>query len=276
MYDPFHVQKEEGLKSALEKDHLSHLLENVEQLKGKDLFLYLVGKSLWGNQADLSFSGGKKTESVRKMTTENVLVDDVERVWKKLQNIKGSEMSIFVDNCGEELLCDLLLIHYLVKEGFAKRVNIYVKQYPVFVSDAMKKDVEYTIQQLQKNEISKQLGNAFQEHLEKGEWKIIEEKFLNSPLPFWDMPKQLAQSLKSLVILKGDANYRRLLGDLHWDYSTSFEQVVNYFPCSVLCLRTLKSEVALGIKKEKILELEKKDKNWLVNGKYGIIQLLDK
>lgn len=278
MYDPFHVQKEEALKTALDKMRLQKLLDSFHRLKGKDLFLFLIGNCLWGNQADLSFSGGKKTEEIKSMITENVLVDDSARVWKKLSNLKGSVISIFVDNCGEELLSDLLFAHFLVQEGFAKQVNIFVKKYPVFVSDAMKKDVEYTIQQLQKRELSsaKQLGNSFQEHIIKGRWRIIEEQFLNSPLAFWDMPKHLADSLGSLVIMKGDANYRRLLGDLHWDYCARFEEVVGYFPRAVLCIRTLKSEVALGMKKEKIEELEKKDKNWLVNGKYGMIQFLDK
>ena len=37
----------------------------------------------------------------------------------------------------------------------------------------------------------------------------------------WDMPAELKSKLSSksdVCFVKGDANYRRLLGDLKWDY----------------------------------------------------------
>lgn len=59
------------------------------------------------------------------------------------------------------------------------------------------------------------------------------------------MPKKLLDEMKesSFVCFKGDANYRRCLGDLHFDFSKPSKDVLNYFPCSVIAMRCLKSPV---------------------------------
>ena len=51
---------------------------------------------------------------------------------------------------------------------------------------------------------------------------------------------ELAETISraSLVISKGDANYRRLLGDAHWDPATPFAQAVAYFLAPLVALRT--------------------------------------
>jgi Damage-control phosphatase ARMT1-like domain len=48
----------------------------------------------------------------------------------------------------------------------------------------------------------------------------------------------------AMVFVKGDANYRRLLGDRTWPLDTPFGDVVSYFPVPVCALRTLKAEVS--------------------------------
>jgi Damage-control phosphatase ARMT1-like domain len=48
----------------------------------------------------------------------------------------------------------------------------------------------------------------------------------------------------AMVFVKGDANYRRLLGDRTWALDTPFSDVVSYFPVPVCALRTLKAEVS--------------------------------
>jgi hypothetical protein len=48
----------------------------------------------------------------------------------------------------------------------------------------------------------------------------------------------------AMVFVKGDANYRRLLGDRTWPLDTPFSDVVSYFPVPVCALRTLKAEVS--------------------------------
>jgi len=107
---------------------------------------------------------------------------------------------------------------------------------------------------------------------------LSDDFFWTSPYAFWEMPGSLYDDLSQsdLVIVKGDMNYRRLLGDLHWQFDTRFEDIVSYFPAPLLALRTLKSEVACGLKMEQIDMLKNKESDWLTNGKNGVIQFFQK
>jgi len=90
------------------------------------------------------------------------------------------------------------------------------------------------------------------------------------------MPAHIHQEMStaSLVISKGDANYRRLVGDLYWDPATPFADVVGYFPAPLAALRVLKAEVVVGLPPDKAGEMEQADTDWLINGKWGVIQFL--
>jgi len=90
------------------------------------------------------------------------------------------------------------------------------------------------------------------------------------------MPASLRRKLSEadLLISKGDANYRRLLGDRHWPFTTPFDDIVGYLPAPLLALRTFKSEVAAGLHPEQVADLDKNDPDWLINGKWGVIQFV--
>jgi len=75
-----------------------------------------------------------------------------------------------------------------------------------------------------------------------------------------------------LAIFKGDANYRRLVGDLHWDHATPFDSIVSYFPSPLVALRTLKSELMAGLQPGQRDNLQNQDPNWLTNARWGIVQ----
>lgn len=91
---------------------------------------------------------------------------------------------------------------------------------------------------------------------------------------FWEMPKEICKVFEKvdLVIVKGDANYRRLLGDRHWPITTSVDEAIPYFPTSFVSLRTLKSDPIVGISMETYNRMLDHDAEWRVNGQYGIIQ----
>jgi hypothetical protein len=76
-----------------------------------------------------------------------------------------------------------------------------------------------------------------------------------------------------LVISKGDANYRRLLGDLHWADTTPFASVVAYFPTRLLALRTSKSVAIVGLRPGQAGDLNHKESAWQTNGRWGLVQL---
>jgi hypothetical protein len=88
------------------------------------------------------------------------------------------------------------------------------------------------------------------------------------------MPHDLRRDLAAadLVIVKGDANYRRLVGDAHWPPATRFEHAVGYFPAALVALRTLKSELIVGLQPGDTERLAAEDPAWLVNGQRGVIQ----
>eukprot|EP00555_Chaetoceros_dichaeta_P001759 CAMPEP_0198276164 /NCGR_PEP_ID=MMETSP1447-20131203/65166_1 /TAXON_ID=420782 /ORGANISM="Chaetoceros dichaeta, Strain CCMP1751" /LENGTH=110 /DNA_ID=CAMNT_0043971091 /DNA_START=469 /DNA_END=801 /DNA_ORIENTATION=+ len=76
-----------------------------------------------------------------------------------------------------------------------------------------------------------------------------------------------------LAFVKGDANYRCLLGDLAWDMIDEFEDVEGaYFPCPVCALRTLKAEVGCEIEKGLVERANGLDEACSVNGRFGVVQ----
>jgi hypothetical protein len=88
------------------------------------------------------------------------------------------------------------------------------------------------------------------------------------------MPASLTGELAQadLVISKGDANYRRLLGDRHWAFTTPFTEIVSYFPAPLVALRTLKAELVCGLEPGQADSVAEQDPDWMVNGCWGLIQ----
>merc|ERR1712232_453904 len=110
--------------------------------------------------------------------------------------------------------------------------------------------------------------------LDDGRLRVRPSAYYTSARSFWDLPEDLRSeyAASAVVILKGDANYRRLLGDLHWPYETPFADYVRSFWPSrgLVSLRTMKSGVALGIPTEKQAEAKAARPNdWLTCGVYG-------
>jgi hypothetical protein len=66
-----------------------------------------------------------------------------------------------------------------------------------------------------------------------------------------------------------------LLEDRKWPFSTSLETLLSWFPTSVAVLRTLKSEILVGIPEEMAVRMFEKDPSWLIDGRWGIVQLLE-
>ncbi|KAJ3781064.1 DUF89 domain-containing protein [Lentinula aff. detonsa] len=99
-------------------------------------------------------------------------------------------------------------------------------------------------------------------------------EFWTAPVPYWDIEtydRELWEFLRGsdLVVFKGDLNYRKLTGDIKWPSWTSFEEALGPLAGSfpLLSLRTNKADVAVGLDKEVLAQIEEKDANWRVNGK---------
>ena len=244
-------------------------------------FEALLHSCLWGNRADLSnytvkeqVQGGLAARSEKHL----VLIDDTEKVQARLAS--GVRRVEFInDNVGKELFFDLALADFLLQEGWAKQVTFNLKDRPFFVSDAMPADARASIDLLQGAQTagSHALGERLNSHLHTGGLKLAEDPFWTSSLMFRQMPQGLRRELDKadLVILKGDVNYRRILDDRHWPFTTRMEMVAAYFPAPFVSLRTLKGEIMVGLRPEQVEALDASDPTWLINGKRGVIQFID-
>jgi hypothetical protein len=188
-----------------------------------------------------------------------------------------ARVDFLVDNAGFELAADLCLADYLLNVIPDGCVRQHLKSHPTFVSDALVKDVLGTVDFLKR---SSETGLAtfaerLEGHLQSGRLQLKQDFFWTSPLEAWNMQPDLKRELgeAALVISKGDAQYRRLLGDRHWPYSTPLEKIVSYFPTSLVILRASKSEVMAGLKPGQAEELFQTDPEWMYNGRWGLIQL---
>jgi len=302
-YDMFAKQKQAGLRDALPfvndvAEHLISLLGATNIDVGIPLEM-AVFTSLWGNKMDLSLwpsaslsSSGSGDNTDRISVGDNMSkirsfilddqTDDVVRllrsfVQKKPLSTEQFEVGIVVDNAGYELVSDLVLAYCLLATQAADTVTLHTKAHPTFVSDAMNKDVLETIAELQNSslEATAQLGKLLAEAVESGKIKLVEDLFWCQPTPFWSLPVTVAEKLSSskLIFVKGDANYRRLLGDRHWPLTAPAREVLSYWDQPVCALRTFKAELGCGVSEvdqQRALEMDSK---WMVSGKWGVVQL---
>ena len=289
-YDPFAKQKQAGLQSSV--GSAEALLSKISQLPPTKEGLGIAASiALWGNKMDLSLWPADASHATIDVFTEileqahvNLLHDDSDILatyCDKLRNRGGGQIDIIVDNAGFELVTDLALAQFLIQSGTAQVVTFQLKSMPTFVSDALEKDLLDTVGHYE-NLDPLQFPHAFaagtlwRQFLRSGKWVCYEHRFWVQPYAMWDMTEPLRTDLSQrcdLAFVKGDANYRRLLGDRQWDYTAPFQEVVGaYFPCPVCALRTLKAELGCGMDAEQVKRAKELDDNWLVNGRFGVVQ----
>jgi uncharacterized protein with ATP-grasp and redox domains len=272
--DPFGLQKEKQARAAV-----AWLVTNGGQFQNaepEELFAAYLHSCLWGNRADLSnltirvqAQGGRATLGER----HNILIDHTVEVADYL-SVGAGRVDFINDNTGLELLFDLTLADFLLRQGWAHRVVLHLKNRPFFVSDAMVQDVRLLASLLPAGQLQERITHD----LASGGLALESNPFWTTGLMFEQMPAPLRAELGSsdLVIIKGDVNYRRLLGDRHWPHDTSMESVTTHFPASFLVLRTLKGEIVVGLEPGQAQILAAKDPTWLINGRRGIVQLREK
>ena len=281
--DPFQYQKEQGLlTTGASIQAIATRLDNwIADGNLDEHIAALLAIDLWGNRADLSLwpagEGGEQPMDVDwEAARAHTLADDTADVVRHLHGRAGARVDFLVDNAGLELVADLALADYLLSTGAAENVFLHLKPHPTFVSDAMISDVQATADFLaaQENAAVSAFGRRLRAHMAAGRLLLKDDAFWVSPLALWEMPKELRQELgkSDLIISKGDANYRRLLGDRHWPYTTPFASILSYTPAPLLALRALKAELACGLSEEQISRLNEEDADWLVNGRWGVIQ----
>lgn len=289
--DPFDYQKKAGLEKSRKVvgifcRQMEHwLFDPTDNLANYNEALRdLIEKSLWGNQADLSIWPADREANPGHKNTENqrshLAVDETEAVIRYLTSLEnqGAQIEVLVDNAGLELVSDLVLIDYLLTNRIVDRARLHLKTDPVFVSDAMVKDVDHTLVFLVSHTepAVRRLGERLRNHRDVGRLQLREDTFWVSPLRGWEMPRDLQASLakSDLLISKGDIHYRRLLGDRRWLFTKPLREVVGYLPLPLAALRVFKGDIVAGLPEGRAEELKVVDPDWMVNGNWGLVQFV--
>jgi len=275
-YDPFAPQKRRELEPDAAPYTLASVLAHLPS-RIEDEFNVFMHACVWGNRTDLSYLeiiGDSKTLALEDERA-NLLVDDTPRCWEYLRAKRG-RIDFICDNAGTELSFDLALADFLLRAELATKIVLHLKPQPTFVSDAMIADVRETLDVFAKSSVP-----VLQELAGRLNRAIIEKRFILTDHPFWvtgfffhDFPNDLRDTLAQahLIISKGDANYRRIIGDCRWDTTIAFENLAAHMPAPVVALRTLKSDPIVGLQPGDAERLDALDPTWHVNGKRGVIQ----
>lgn len=279
-------------------------------------FSLFMQSALWANKCDLSISGmsadniqpHKLASSLRASVEsfqENILCDNLSEVWFKMQSIKSSvkdnseheardrettvSVDLVADNAGYELFVDLCLLDFLglmLCEGGERagvKFRLHLKRMPWFVSDALRHDVDYLLGYLSTSEDRQlqELSKRWTTLIESQVWEIYDHRFWTLPNDYSEMntvSPDLYSTLSesSLIIFKGDLNYRKLTGDRKWHLLTPFKVALRDFqPAPLVALRTAKADVVVGIEDINIfakINNNELPRDWMISGNFGMIQ----
>ncbi|MEU0285808.1 damage-control phosphatase ARMT1 family protein [Streptomyces sp. NPDC006147] len=273
--DPFRPAKLAELDAPATDEELA-ALDDLEGRPEDERARALLHGSLWGNRADLGFR--LSAEGAEETTAVPALVaDDSELLWALLDGSPAGTLCLVADNAGRELVPDLLLIAHLLAHGRVARAVLHVKPHPYYVSDATTADVLDAVHRLTGAKGAAGVyGQGLRAALTDGRLVLRAHPFSCAPLPYSDMPDDLRADFAAatVTVLKGDLNYRRLVGDRYWPPTTSFAGVTAYFPGPVAALRTLKSDVITGLDPgtEAALVAEE-GQRWRTGGTHALVQV---
>jgi hypothetical protein len=274
--DPYQRFKQEEMSQGLAVfSRVYQGMPDGDSLKDFQEFCYRV---LWSNRGDLA--NLSQFDTNMDAQRHNIILDHSQKVYYLMKE-KIAKTAYIFDNVGKELFFDLSFIDYLLESDLAESFTCYLKNQPFFVSDAMVKDLERTLYLLKasQSEKDRDLAERITHAQKSGQIKYETPPFFAFGRMFRQLPEILNDHLSShnLVILKGDVNYRRLMGDRHWPPTTPIEKAAGYFPTNVLSFRTLKAELVVGLDEDTLRFLDTEGENgWRINGKRGMITFLEK
>ncbi|PNG94850.1 damage-control phosphatase ARMT1 family protein [Streptomyces malaysiensis] len=271
--DPFRPFKQAELHTPETEAELATLDDILREPAGEQAAA-LVHGSLWGNRADLGFRISSSAADTAGGDTPPLVADDSEALWSLLPVGSPATLCVVADNAGRELLPDLVLIDHVLHHGRAERAVLQVKPYPYYVSDATTEDVVDCLRRLTRSE-GAGAGGRLWAAMGDGRLTVRAHDFFRAPLPYEEMPGDLRSEFAeaTLTIMKGDLNYRRLVGDRLWPPTTSFADRTAYFPGPVAALRTLKSDVVVGLDERTVAALDEREDHWRTSGAHALIQV---
>lgn len=262
----------------------------------KQQFTHFLQACLWANRNDLSHrpdgTGSDcflSPSSIDELQSY-ILANDTEPLFEIISQLKPNALSerrldIIMDNAGLEMMADLCLADLLTACGLVDKVVFHVKSIPWYVSDVTPADFDVFLARLccgdGNDEPLKRVGERWRQRLGPGgQWHVETHVFWTSPHPFCRMNSVAADLYSelnscSLLLIKGDLNYRKLLSDRAWRPTTLLADAVSGFrPCCWTALRTLKSDIVCGLNPDQTERAAAADSDWMVSGKWAVVQLM--
>jgi uncharacterized protein with ATP-grasp and redox domains len=269
--DPFLSTKLEEYASPAHAAALERGLEAART--DRDLAEVLL-LALFGNRVDLSFAASMAHGL--EIEKSDLLSDDREAAARLLRDGAGP-VHVILDNAGTELTLDLVLVDTLLST-LGVTVVLHTNVHPTFVSDATSVDLDAFLDEsryVPRSAPERAFFERLRGALAAGKLRVASHWFWNGPDSLWDLPSEVSRNFAGarLVIVKGDANYRRTVGDAVWPETTRFADVTAYFPAPLLALRTLKSDPIVGLAQGVATALDAVDPTWRVNGRRGVASL---
>lgn len=291
--DPYISTKENDLQQDMQQDmqdrksKIFSALLNLDDTRGNKkesaILTKLIEQNLSSNSSDLSQMSWK-----RFFTVNNIDNDSIKRFWDYINTTTELEtINILVDNGGVEFLCDLLLAYKLSEKTNCK-VVFYVKQLPIFVSDVVEADYDKMMKIIEdgintssrtddeKERMRKNL-RYIQNQFERKVFEIRPTFECNMPTEFCDSDElsKLFKEQNSLLIIKGDLNFRRLVGDYKYIEDVKIKSVIRKeVKVPLLIIRSFKSNVILDVPKNNVAKFNEKDAEWRTNGRYGFVKFI--
>ncbi|MER5504984.1 damage-control phosphatase ARMT1 family protein [Streptomyces sp. NPDC002766] len=270
--DPFRPFK----LAELDAPETDEELAALDGLSARDTGPALLHGSLWGNRADLGFRLSDASAGTA-AAVPGLVADDSDTLWSLLPPSGTGTLFLIADNAGRELVPDLLLVAHLLDAGRVERAVLHVKPHPYYVSDATPTDVLDAVRRLADAPgAAAGYGRTLWSAMTDGRLTVRAHPFSCAPLPYADMPDDLREELAggALTVVKGDLNYRRLVGDRRWPPTTPFAEVTAHFPGPVAALRTLKSDVITGLDADTEAALVAAEgQRWRTSGTHALVQV---
>jgi hypothetical protein len=229
----------------------------------------LLDACLWGNRVDLSY----QIATAREHRGDDDLIVDERSAAVPLLVRPGAQVHLVADNTGTELALDLALVDALL-EG-AARVVVHLKMQPVFVSDAMPRDVWRLLERMgERGGDARAAAGRLRAAFDARRLELVPDPFWTGPRFLREAPEHLSEALAAatIVVLKGDANYRRVVDDACWKPETPFSRAASFARAPLLCLRTMKSDAVLGLPPGLAERLDAADPRWRIDGRRGLAQ----
>lgn len=256
-----------------------------------DLVEDSIIQTLNSNSYDLSQLPGMERRKIERLQEDTKGAKELTNYLLTLE--RGTELFInyLVDNAGVEFFSDLVLGYLLLKksEYRIKKIIYHVNILPIFVSDVIENDLDYTFKVIEDNLDLISIGKkekkkaliALQEikkiFIDKE--ACIEADFIwNMPTPYKSISRkrEIFENASDLLIVKGDLNYRRLCGDKTYHYTKKIDKLTDYIKCPTLVVRCFKSNLVLDYSTKRYKQNTIEDRDWRTNGKYGVIKFMKK